>query len=148
MDGSGSPPFPLPLQLVGKSPPQISETRLRMGWRSPVFVVSGSRYPLRSLSFSRFSPYIPRSYSTPVKPTSTHQFAEVSVAFPVTLAGRLPQCTLTELYHSSGDCESPCDLHRSLSTLHSYCFTILHTHLMLWKFVGNAVPSAIHLWLS
>ena len=116
--------------------------------RPPVFVVSGSRFPVRSLSFCRFSLYIPRSYSTPVELTWAHQRARVNAAFPVTLAGRLPQCTLTELCHSSGGCELPCGLYSSLSTLHSSCFTILHALSAIGKFVGNAVPSAIFYGLA
>lgn len=45
-----------------------------------------------SLSFIRFSPDIPRSYSTPVELKKRHhQCAQSNAAFPVTLAGRLPQ---------------------------------------------------------
>jgi hypothetical protein len=144
-----TPPHSQPLlQLVGSGCPHPEQVRLRKVWRPPVFVVRNSHFPVRFLSFVRFSLTMPRSYSTPTERHCTSYNAQWNTAFPLTLQGRLPQhdslrscINLQEVASLPAAWSIPC-----LRFIHAVppCDTPLGGRL----FVGNAVPSAIFIGLA
>lgn len=130
------------LPSVDQDHPQPARKLVRTLARPPVFVVSDSLFSARSLSFSSLLSRHTTILSTPVELAGAHQIARTNAAFPVTLAGQLPRCTLTELSQSLGGCDLPCGLHGSLSTLRRGGSALRAHPQMARSFVGNAVPSA------
>jgi hypothetical protein len=147
-------PYRLGLLWVGLTP---SRSRLRlplvgsrrpadiagMAARSPVFVAPSFYLMASRVRLLRFSPTVPRSYSTPADSSRACHCARDDAAFPVTLAGRHPHFDLLRsCINLEGTATSPAAWLVPCVRFTNAVPPSVH-HLGFGQYVGNAVAPAI-----